>query len=139
MIDLVRRMEMMEKTMDKMLGKMTQMMELVKNGTAELPVKQEASEERINGVNVMRIPSRDAYAFGLQLMDILFTKEELAGSLLFQSKKSEKPGLNRESVEKLLGFLDKRYGDQWELKTLTAKANQKCRDAKERLTVKSTS
>ena len=91
------------------------------------------------GLILMRIPSRDAYAFGLQLMDILFTKEELAGSLLFQSKKSEKPGLNRESVEKLLGFLDKRYGDQWELKTLTAKANQKCRDAKERLTVKSTS
>ena len=50
-------------------------------------VKQEDSKTCINGINVMRIPSRDAYAFALQLVDVLFTKEELASSLLFKSKK----------------------------------------------------
>ena len=43
--------------------------------------------QQVNGVNVMRIPSRDAYSFGLQLLNILFTKEELAVSLLCKSKK----------------------------------------------------
>lgn len=57
----------------------------------------------MNGVNLLRIPSRDAYAYALALMDVLFTKEELAMSLLFKSKKSEKPGLDRERVEKVLG------------------------------------
>ena len=36
-------------------------------------VKKEAGET-INGINVMRLQSRDAYSFGLQLMDLLFTK-----------------------------------------------------------------
>ena len=27
--------------------------------------------------------------------------------------------------------IDKRYGDTWDLKTLTSKANQKCRDTKQ--------
>ena len=89
------------------------------------------SSTHINGINVMRIPSRDAYSFGLQLMDVLFTKEELASSLLFKSKKSEKPGLDGERVQRLLGLLDKRYGDQWDLKTFSAKANQKCRDSRD--------
>ena len=73
----------------------------------------------------MRIPSRDAYAFALQLMDVLFTKEELASSLIFQSKKSDKPALDPQRVQQLLNFVD-----NWDLKTLTAKANQKCRDSK---------
>ena len=51
----------------------------------------------------MQIPSRDAYAYALALMDVLFTKEELAMSLLFKLKKSVKPGLDRERVEKVLG------------------------------------
>ena len=80
----------------------------------------------------MRIHARDAYSFGLQLMDILFTKEELASSLLFKSKKSEKSGLNQERVSKLLMIMDKKYKkDDWDIKTLTSKANQKCRDSKE--------
>ena len=78
----------------------------------------------------MRIPSRDAYAFALQLMDVLFTKEELASSLIFQSKKSDKPALHPQRVQQLLNFVDNRYADNWDLKTLTAKANQKCRDLK---------
>ena len=58
---------------------------------------------QVNGINLLRLSARDAYAFGLQLLDILFTKEELSGSLLFKSKKSSKPGLDRECVDQLLG------------------------------------
>ena len=56
----------------------------------------------MNGINILRLSARDAYAFGLQLLDILFTKEELSGSLLSKSKKSTKPGLDRERVDRLL-------------------------------------
>ena len=65
-------------------------------------------------------------------MDLLFTKEELSKALLFSSKKSEKPGLDKERVSKLMTFIDKRFSDEWDIKTFTAKANQKCRDAKVR-------
>ena len=44
----------------------------------------------------------DAYAYGLQLMDALFTKHELAGGLIFKSKKSDKPGLDHDQVQKLM-------------------------------------
>ena len=74
--------------------------------------------------------SRDAYAFALQLMDVLFTKEELASSLIFPSKKSDKPALDPQRVQQLLNFVDKWYADNWDLKTLTTKANHKCRDSK---------
>ena len=57
-------------------------------------VKQK--ETKINGISVSRLPARDAYSHGLRLLDILFTKEELAGSLLFSSKKSNKPGLDNQ-------------------------------------------
>ena len=85
--------------------------------------------QQVNGVNVMRIPSRDAYSFGLQLLNILFTKEELAVSLLFKSKKSEKPGLEQGRVEKMLRLIEKRFGNDWDLRTLSQKVNQKCRDS----------
>ena len=65
-----------------------------RGGADTVMVKTEDKEYTHNGVNVMRIPARDAYSYGLQLMDILFTKEELSSSLLFKSKKSEKPGLD---------------------------------------------
>ncbi len=54
-------------------------------------------------MNLLRIPARDAYAYGLCLLDALFSKQELASSLLFKSKKSEKPGLECKTVDKLLG------------------------------------
>ena len=50
-------------------------------------IKSEDQECAHNGVNIMRIPARDAYAYGLHLMDIHFCKEEPAMSLLFKSKK----------------------------------------------------
>ena len=47
--------------------------------------------------------SKDVYSYGLALMDCFFTKEELAKSFCFKSKKSEKPPLNHAKMEKLLG------------------------------------
>ena len=89
----------------------------------------ESEDMIINGINIMRLPSRDAYSLGLLLMDTLFTKEELGTSLLFKSKKSCKPGLDGKRVQQMLNLIEKRYkADTWDLKTLTAKANQKCRD-----------
>ena len=77
----------------------------------------------------MRIPSRDAYSFGLQLLNILFTKEELSVSLFFKSKKSDKPGLENERVENMLKLIEKRFGSDWDIRTLTQKVNQTCRDS----------
>lgn len=104
-----------------------------------------------NGINVLRIPARDVYAYGLHLMDTYFSREELGKSLLFESKKSEKPGLDETKVCKIFGKLfdvnmcqlhdcflsiylctecmEKRYGTEWDIKTFTQKANQKCRDS----------
>ena len=81
--------------------------------------KEGDNTSTINGINVMRISSRDAYRFTLQLMDVLFMKEELASSLIFQSKKSDKPALDPQRVQQLLNFVDKWYADNWDLKTLT--------------------
>ena len=42
---------------------------------------------QVNGVNILRLSARDVYAYGLQLIDILFTKEEQSQSLSFCIKK----------------------------------------------------
>ena len=50
----------------------------------------------------MRLPAPSPYTFALSVLDVLFTKEELSSSLLFSSKKSEKPALDHTRVETLL-------------------------------------
>lgn len=96
---------------------------------SEDDVKPE-SENMHDGNDIMTMYARDAYAFGLRLLDMLFSKEELGVSLLFASRKSTKLGLDSERVGKLLGYINKRYGKaNWDLKRFTAKANQKCRDS----------
>jgi len=52
----------------------------------------------VNGQNVMTMSTRDGYSFGLQLLNMFFTPEEMNGSLVYQSKRSGKPALNREKV-----------------------------------------
>lgn len=52
----------------------------------------------INGVNVMCIPPSDAYSYALNLMDLIFTKEDMALFLLFKSKKSDEPELDQTKV-----------------------------------------
>ncbi len=105
--------------------------EFVKRESFPNTVKNEDDSVIVNGVNVLRIATRDSYSFTLQLLDMMFSKEELASSLLFKSKKSPKPGLDKERVEKLLNYVEMRFKDSYDLKVLTAKVNQKCRDAKD--------
>ena len=59
---------------------MEKMMKMLKNDPCgeAVTIKTEDQEFIHNGINIMRIPARDAYAYGLHLMDILFAKEELA-------------------------------------------------------------
>ena len=59
--------------------------------------------QQAGSVNLMRLPAPTPCAFGLAVVDSLFTKQELASSLLFESKKSENPPLDRKRVEILLG------------------------------------
>ena len=43
---------------------------------------------------------------------MLFTKDELGKSLLYQAKKSDKPALDAAKVERLMLFVSKRYEDR---------------------------
>lgn len=123
------KIEAMEKTLKTLVDKIHVTMPL-----AQLQDdKDQDAPCMVNGINIMRLPSRDAYSFALLLMDQLFTKEEMGESLLFKSKKSDKPGLDEQRVQKLLSYVEKRYSNGWDMKTLTAKANQKCRDANSRV------
>ena len=107
-------------------------MKLVEQRTSFKPgVKEEERVEEEESIfkAVRRSHARDAYSYGLQIMDVLFTKEELSKSLIFASKKSSKPGLDKKKVEEMLGEIDRKFGDKWDIKIFTAKANQKCRDS----------
>ena len=104
-------------------------------------------------MNLLKIFGRDAYAYGLALLDAMFSKEELSKSLLFHSKKkTTRVPLDPERVSLLLSkfrslscfptlstiiifllqinCLDIKYKDMYDLKTFTQKANQKCCDTK---------
>lgn len=123
-------MDAVEKTLETMKTNFERMTnEICKNYNVHVP-REESRNNEIHGINVMTVPSRDAYSFGLLLLDMLFTKDELADSLLFQSPKSMKSALDTQRVQRLIGLVNKRYGDNWTIKLLTAKVNQKCRDTR---------
>ena len=46
--------------------------------------------KQVSGRNLMAINARDVYAYGLALIDILFTKQEMTYSLFFDSGESDK-------------------------------------------------
>ena len=52
----------------------------------------------MNGIDVMPLPAKSPYIFGLMLLDVFFTKEELARSLLFSTNKSEKIGIGSNQI-----------------------------------------
>lgn len=90
------------------------------------------SEVVINGVNVAQLPASTPYAHGLLLLDILFTKEELGGSLMYQPRtgRSKKNGLDKKRVAQLVSLMQKRYkSTEYDMKVLVSKINQKCRDS----------
>lgn len=106
---------------------------------------EEAEQKEIlfKGVNIHRISADNPYTYGLLLMDALFTKEEMAGSLMFESKnRSNKGALDKERVAKIFKMIEERfkaddkYLKDWDLKLFIRKANQKCRDAAKCFNVK---
>ena len=49
----------------------------------------ERKEIMFKGVNIRQISADNPYHYGMHLMDALFTKEEMADSLMFESKKKK--------------------------------------------------
>lgn len=91
-----------------------------------------------NGLDLRKVNAANGpYSYGLNLMDVLFDKEEMSTSLLFQlsSTKSDKSGLNEDKVQKLFELISEKFKDsetykkEWNMKLFISKANQKCRDA----------
>ena len=57
---------------------------------------KENDEALHNGIDLRRVYGSNPYTYGLNLMDALFDKDKLSKSLLFGSKKSDKPGLDKD-------------------------------------------
>ncbi|KAL5460141.1 hypothetical protein EMCRGX_G033568 [Ephydatia muelleri] len=57
----------------------------------------------IKGVDVHLLPANNIYLFGLVLLDLYFTKEELSQNLIFPSTKIKKPMLDQEKVGTIIG------------------------------------
>ena len=107
---------------------------------------------QVNGVNLLRVPAKDAKAYGRALMDLLFTKHEQKASVVLKSKKTTKPPLDPARVEQMFGkivpsymlgivcynillsifieCINRRYGNLYDHQDLMSSLNQKCRDAK---------
>ena len=105
-------------------------------------VEAEQKEILLKGVNIHRVSADNPYTYGLHLMDALFSKEEMAGSLMFESKKSNKSVLDKERVEKVFNMIEEKfkandkYQRDWDLKLFIRKTNQKCRDTAKCFNVK---
>ena len=54
-------------------------------------------------MNLLRVPAKDASAYGRALLDLLFTKQEQKASIVLKSKKTKKPPLDPVRVEKMFG------------------------------------
>lgn len=57
-------------------------------------------------MNLLQVRAVDEEKYALQLMDALFSDEEMAVSCYIASQKSKKPGLNPKKVELLEGWLN---------------------------------
>ena len=98
-------------------------------------------------MDISLLPADNAYLFGLMLLDLYFTKEELSECLIFPSTKSSKHALDQAKVRTIIGkfllflniinnmlksteLMKQRFPDEnLNLKKFQEKANQKCRDA----------
>ena len=124
LVSIAQRVEKIEKMVEKLSRKMK---DNSKPGGSN--IKEDDQSVIINGVDVLRIPAKDEYSYGLRLMEVLFTKKEMSESLLFQSKKSDRKALDTEKVSQLFDLVDRRYSkNKLNIKVFKDKANQKCRD-----------
>ena len=54
---------------------------------------------KVNGINLLKLHAGNVLAYGRMLLDVLFTRSELKDTLLFASKKREKPAFDRKKLE----------------------------------------
>ena len=122
------------KKLGRIENKLDTISEIVSGNTTKDDLDAAENEFVYKGINVHRIPSSNPYSYGLQLLDALFDKDELANSLMFESTKSDKAPLNKDRVTKLFKLIDEKfkhdekYKKDWDIKLFVRKANQKCRD-----------
>ena len=95
-IQTEHRLQQIEQQQEELRGDVSsKILQLLQNPTGNNPSAPAVpSGHIINGQNVMTMCTKDRYSFGLNLMDMLFTPEELSGSLVYQPKltKSSKNG-----------------------------------------------
>jgi len=90
----------------KYLAKEVKAMKSSKSAVKEELVESHSGKK----INVNRIPAKDEYQYGLRLLDVLFSKEEMVDHLMLKSKRSDKPALDKTKVDIMLGLIDKRFG-----------------------------
>ena len=56
-----------------------------------------------NGINLLKLRAVDPEKYSLQLMDFLFTDQEMASSCYVASQRTKKPGLDAEKIALLEG------------------------------------
>ena len=59
------------------------------------------ASQQVNGLSLLLVSGTTPYAFALNVLDILFTKAELAGSLLEASRRSTRKALDKTKVQLL--------------------------------------
>ena len=90
-------------------------------------------DDYVNGVNVMLLPTKGPYKFGLMLLNMLFTKE-LGHSLNYKLPKSTKAGLDEARVSQMMTLFSKCFKPtEYDIQDLLDKLNQKCWDAERTL------
>ena len=130
----------LEAKQDTIKASVDEILWLLKQGQQYTPTTV-PPEDIVDGINVIRMPTRDTYSFGLELLDKFFTPEELARSLVYKSKRSDKEGLDKDKVscmflllcnkstqvERIMSLIKKRFSDV-SMKLMVQKMNQKCID-----------
>ena len=56
-----------------------------------------------NNTNLLHVHGKDCFKYALSLMDILFTKEEMASSCFYATGRSKKEALPQEKVQLVEG------------------------------------
>ena len=55
---------------------------------------------QVNGITLKQVPAKDPYSYARNILDVLFTKEELSISVLLKTKKKvKKPPLSPGQVQ----------------------------------------
>lgn len=85
---------------EKSVADILQMLKAMQDAGSSQHVSDVPARHMIGGRNVMHVATRDGYSFRLDLLDMMFTPEELSGSLVYQPNpgKSSKKGLDKEKV-----------------------------------------